>query len=90
MSWDDFDKALESDTELYDKLISLARDKEIDELKRLLYVTSQNKNGGQTNKDFQNFVPLDMDMKPYKFKNKEHEVYYYNSDNDIKKKADSF
>lgn len=36
VSWDDFDQALQSDTQLFVKLSSIARDKEIEELKKIL------------------------------------------------------
>lgn len=84
VSWNDFDKALESDTVLYSKLMSLARDKEIDDLKRLIYITYSGKGDVDSveKQVYQKFVPLDMDKY-----NDNNDIYYYKNDGNIKKKS---
>lgn len=87
ISWDDFDRALESDTALKSKLTSISRDKEIEELKRLIDNTNIDNNevygrpvsytDPTTNKIYQNFVPYDKNNH-FKYNNMENEVYYYN------------
>jgi hypothetical protein len=95
VSWNDFDKALESDTELKEKLTSISRDKEIDELKKLIYATSDDENNEvygrpvsyndpTTNKISQKFVPYDRNNH-FKYNNMENDVYYYN--NNIEKRS---
>lgn len=86
MSWNDFDKALEADTELKDKLTSISRDKEIEELKKLSSVYENEVYGrpvsysdAMTNKIAQKFVPYDRNNH-FKYNNMENEVYYYNND----------
>lgn len=51
VSWSDFDKALEIDPELKSKLIAIARDKEINELKKLISDSNDDDKGHIT------FVP---------------------------------
>jgi len=85
VSWNDFDKALESDTELYSKLTSIARDKEIEELKKLMsnQASSDYDNEvvgrphGDATKYYQQFVPYEGKNK---YNNRENEVYYYNNE----------
>jgi hypothetical protein len=89
ISWNDFDKALEADTELKSKLASISRDKEIEELKRLIDTTNEvendvygrpvSYNDPTTNKIYQKFVPYDRNNH-FKYNNMENEVYYYNND----------
>lgn len=90
VSWNDFDKALESDTELYHKLTNIARDKEIEELKKLMYQTGDDYDNEvasrpraygdpSTNKIYQKFIPFD-GAKQSKYNNRENEVYYYNNE----------
>lgn len=87
ISWNDFDKALESDTELKKKLTSIAREKEVDELKKLMYKTSndqENEVYGRPNdqskmKTYQKFIPYG-GATNYKYNNMENEVYYYRDD----------
>lgn len=95
VSWNDFDKALESDTELKNKLTSISRDKEIDELKKLIYATNDDENevygrplaynDPRTNKIYQKFVPYDRNNH-FKYNNMENDVFYYNN-NDAKRNA---
>lgn len=94
VSWNDFDKALESDTELKNKLTSISRDKEIDELKKLIHTTSDDDNevygrpmynDGASNKIYQKFIPYDKNSH-FKYNNMENEVYYYNN-NDGKRSS---
>lgn len=93
VSWNDFDKALESDTELKNKLTSISRDKEIDELKKLIHPTSDDDNevygrpynDESASKIYQKFVPYDKNNH-FKYNNMENDVYYYNN-NDGKRSA---
>lgn len=65
VSWDDFDKALESDTGLKKKLANISQDKEIAELKNLIYSTTDNDNevyerpSTKPRKFYQKFIPYD-------------------------------
>jgi hypothetical protein len=86
ISWNDFDRALESDSELKSKLTSISRDKEIEELKRLIdtddnevYGRPVSYNDPTTNKISQKFVPYDRNNH-FKYNNMENEVYYYNNE----------
>lgn len=92
VSWNDFDKALESDTELKKKLTSIARDKEIDELKKLMYETSDDDNNevygrpilynNPTNKKiYQKFLPYETNGN-FRYNNMENDIYYYQSNDD--------
>jgi hypothetical protein len=91
ISWNDFDLALEADAELKRKLTSISRDKEIEELKRLIDNTNDDDNeiygrpvsynDPTTNKISQKFVPLN---NHFKYNNMENEVYYY-TNNDGKR-----
>lgn len=83
ISWNDFDLALEADAELKHKLTSISRDKEIEELKRLMDTANDDNevygrpisyNDPTTNKITQKFVPLN---NHFKYNNMENEVYYY-------------
>lgn len=95
ISWNDFDKALEADIELKNKLTKISRDKEIEELKRLIDTTKDDDNevygrpvsynDPTTNKIYQKFVPYDRNNH-FKYNNMENEVYYY-SNNDGKRSA---
>jgi hypothetical protein len=92
LSWDDLDKALESDSGLKQKLSSIARDKEVEELRKFAYDMNmigdhdmyglpgdRNKN----NKIYQNFVPFDS-QKSQKYNNDENDFYYYYT-NEVKR-----
>lgn len=78
-------QALESDTELKKKLTSIAREKEVDELKKLMYKTSNDQDNevyGRPNdpskmKTYQKFIPYGGGVNNYKYNNMENEVYYY-------------
>lgn len=88
VSWIDFDKALESDTELKSKLTSIAREKEIDELKKFVYKTNEADNEVYSHpmsynemspkKVYQKFVPYGGNS--YKYNNMENEVFHYRQD----------
>lgn len=96
VTWNDFDKALESDPEFYRKLASIAREKEINELRSLMYDTKNDEDnevsvvgyphalGNPTNnKIFQKFIPMEGN-KQFKYNNRENEVFQYRN-NDVKK-----
>lgn len=83
-------RQLESDPELKKKLASIARDKEIDELKKLMdHKTSVNDsevygrpmafNDPKTQKVYQKFVPYS-GANNYRYNNMENEVFYYQND----------
>lgn len=81
---------LESDPELKKKLASIARDKEIDELKKLIDQTNIGAGDGdiygrpvafndpKSQKVYQKFVPYNPTNFPYN--NMENEVYYYQNE----------
>jgi hypothetical protein len=81
VSWEDFDKALESDTKLKKKLTNIGRDKQIHELKNLIYSTQDNevfeRPSIEPRKIYQKFIPYDA----VKYQNLENQndVYYYNN-----------
>lgn len=87
---------LESDGELKKKLSSIARDKEIDDLKKLVYKTSDEDNevygrpvsyqDSTSKKIYQKFIPYDGNNN-FKYNNMENEVYYYQN-NDVKRSKD--
>lgn len=82
VSWNDLDKALESDYELKKKLTTIATEKEIEDLKKLVYKTSDSVNefyGHTANmKPYQEFIPYGYDpTNIYKYNNVENDVYYY-------------
>lgn len=90
VSWNDFDKALESDTELKKKLTSIAREKEVDELKKLVYKTNESDNevyghpmssynDVSPKNVYQKFVPYG-EGNNYKYNNMENEVFHYRQD----------
>ena len=96
VTWDDFDKALESDPEFYRKLASIAREKEINELRSLMLHSKNDEDneisvvgyphayGNPTNnKIYQKFIPME-GHKQFKYNNRENEVYQYRN-NDVKK-----
>lgn len=96
VTWDDFDKALESDPEFYRKLASIAREKEINELRSLMYESKNDEDNEvsvvgyphalgnpSTNKIFQKFIPME-GHKQFKYNNRENEVFQYRN-NDVKK-----
>lgn len=86
VSWNDFDKALEMDSELRKKLTSIAREKEVDDLKKLVYKTSDDENevsynDPSTKKIYQKFIPYGYEnANNYKYNNMENDVYYYHKD----------
>lgn len=92
ISWNDFDKALESDVELKKKLTSIARDKEIDELKKLINNSSDDNEvygrpimytDANNKKVYQKFIPYDSNGNGnFKYNNMENEVYYYQHHDD--------
>lgn len=98
VSWADFDKALASDTQLKMKLTSIARDKEIDELKKLVYATSDGNNESEvygrpvmyndptTQKIYQKFIPYDASDN-FKYNNVENDAYFYHNNNEVKRGA---
>lgn len=90
VSWTDFDKALESDVELKEKLTSIARDKEIDDLKKLINTSDEDSSSyvrpvmytdANNQKVYQKFIPLEADGN-FKYNNMENEVYYYQNHDD--------
>ncbi|XP_070507408.1 uncharacterized protein ETH [Chironomus tepperi] len=96
LSWDDLDKALELDSTLKQKLTSIARDKEIEELRKFAYdmnligdhdmygiTGDQNKN----NKIYQNFIPFET-QNNHKYDNNENDFYYYYT-NEVKRNGKS-
>lgn len=93
VSWNDFDKALESDTELKRKLTSISRDKEIEELKKLMYNADENDNevyghpimynDHKNSKSYQQFVPY-QGRADSRYNNVENDIYYYQN-NDVKR-----
>lgn len=93
VSWSDFDKALESDTDLYKKLKTLARDEEIIELKKfLLQADKADKEMYEENSNvvgrpneyheeiFHKYVPIDSKYKNAATKFNNNEVYLYRND----------
>lgn len=96
VTWNDFDEALESDPEFYRKLASIAREKEVNELRSLMYDTKNDEDNevsvvgypydlGNTanNQIFQKFIPMESN-KQFKYNNRENEVFQYRN-NDVKK-----
>lgn len=90
LSWDDLDRALESDASLKEKLSNIARDKEIEELKRIANKMSRDIDheviayGDMTsNNIYQKFVPYGTDRSG-KFNNNENDIYYYYN-NEVKR-----
>lgn len=85
ISWNDFDKFLE-DSEVKKKLTDIAQEKELDELKKLVYKTTSadeaaSYNDVSNNHYYQQFVPFGYDAKnKYKYNDMENEVYYYHKD----------
>lgn len=88
VSWNDFDKALETDSELKKKITSIAREKEVDELKKLAYKTTDDENetygrpvsynDPSSKKIYQKFIPYGYEnLNNYKYNNMENDVYYY-------------
>lgn len=75
------------------KLTSIARDKEIDELKKLVYQTSEEDNevygrpisyqDSSSKKIYQSFVPYEAGNN-FKYNNMENDVYYYQN-NEVKR-----
>lgn len=97
LSWDDLDKALESDSALKKKLTSIARDKEIEELRKFAYNMNLMEDHGiygasgdrsKNNKFYQNFVPFET-QKNFKYDNNENDFYYYYT-NEVKKNDKNF
>lgn len=89
VSWNDFDKALESDSELKTKLTKIAREKEIEELKK--FVQNANKEANEsydhsmTYNDlspktvYQKFIPYG-GGNSYKYNDMENEIFHYHQD----------
>lgn len=76
LSWDDLDRALESDGKLKQKLASIARDNEIEQLRRFAMEVHQ-LDDGKNRQVPHKFVPYD---------SHENDVYYYyNGINDDKR-----
>lgn len=75
LSWEDLDKALESDSTLKQKLSSIARDKEVEELRKFAYDMNliDDKDTSMTNKVYQKFIPYDNQ----RYNSNENDVYYY-------------
>ncbi|KAG5677294.1 hypothetical protein PVAND_007063 [Polypedilum vanderplanki] len=94
LSWSDLDRALENDASLKEKLSTIARDKEVEELRKFAYQMSKDDDNEinmrpygsdrTQNKIFQKFIPYDSSSKDLKYNNKENDVYYYYS-NEIKR-----
>lgn len=83
LSWDDLDRALESDTALKEKLSNIARDKEIDELKQIANQMTRDVDhevvayGDTSNNNiYQKYVPYE-GAKNYKYNNNENDIFYY-------------
>lgn len=80
---------MESDPELKKKLTSIARDKEMDELKKFIYEISNDDNevygrpmsynDPTSKKIYQKFIPYDASGN-FRYNNMENEVYYYHND----------
>lgn len=89
VTWSDFDKALDVDSELKKKLTRIAKEKEVEDLRKLVYKTSNAENNidaafdnASVGKFYQKFVPYGNDFaKNNKYQNMENEVYFYNKDN---------
>lgn len=78
VSWDDLDKALESDEQLKSKLINIAFNGELDDLRKKILVKSNPIGRAQplSSQDyFQEFVPYDGDH--FKYRNMENDAYFY-------------
>lgn len=69
------------------KLSSVARDKEMEDLKKLVYNTGSDDDayGRSAYKEpvYQTFVPYDRNN--FKYNNVENDVYYYHQNNDVKR-----
>jgi hypothetical protein len=80
VSWDELDKALELDKQLKTKLMKIAFNGELDDLKKKIFKTnSDSSNTAQplSSQDyFQEFVPYDAENK-YKYRNMENDAYFY-------------
>jgi hypothetical protein len=93
LSWDDLDRALETDASLKEKLSNIARDKEVEELRKFAYQMSKDddhevvmrpyNSDSPQSKVFQKYIPFD-NPKDFKYNNKENDVYYYYS-NEVKR-----
>ena len=85
LSWDDLDKALESDSALKQKLTSIARDKEVEELRKFAYDMNliEDHDMYGNNKIYQNFIPFEA-QKNHKYDNNENDLYYYYT-NEVKR-----
>lgn len=82
VSWNDFDKALEFDASLKEKLTNIARDKEVHELKKIANkMTRDDTDVVQygdpgSNSIYTKFVPYE-GTKSYKYNNNENDIFYY-------------
>lgn len=81
VSWEDFDEALESDTDLKKKLSQIATDRKIDELKEMIRTANDDDNNvverpsGEPRKVYQKFIPFDSS----RYESSQNDVYHYNS-----------
>jgi hypothetical protein len=82
LSWDDLDRALESDATLKEKLSNIARDKEVHELKKIANQMTRDDTevvaygDPGSNNIYTKFVPYE-GTKNYKFNNNENDIFYY-------------
>lgn len=85
LSWEDLDKALESDSTLKQKLTSIARDKEVGELRKFAYDMNliEDHDTFGNNKMYQNFIPFEA-QKSHLYDNNENDLYYFYT-NEVKR-----
>lgn len=89
LSWDDLDRALESDATLKEKLSTIARDKEVHELKKIANQMTRDDTevvaygDPGTNNIYTKYVPYE-GTKNYKFNNNENDIFYYYT-NEVKR-----
>lgn len=81
IAWDELDKALESDKQLKSKLINIAFNGELDDLRKKILVKSSadGSSGAQSQDYFQEFVPYDGGDR---FRNQNDAYFYRNSKQD--------
>lgn len=80
LSWDDLDRALESDSALKEKLSNIAREKKIDELKKIASQMTRD-----IDHEVVSYIPYE-GTKNYKYNNNENDIFYYYT-NDLKRSA---
>lgn len=93
LSWQDLDLALESDPALKAKLANIARDKEVEELRKYANAMSKDDNsnevvsryGDTSSKMYQKFIPYE-GQNNFKYNNMENDIYYYYT-NEVKRNS---